>query len=358
MTQITTIGLDLAKNVFQVHGVDANGQVLLRKTLRRSQMLAFFEQLRPCLIGIKACATAHYWARTLQSLGHEVRLISPTYVKPYVKRQKNDVADAAAICEAVSRPSMRFAPVKSVEQQSHLMLHSARELLITQRTALINALRAHFSELGIVAAEGARNVRNLLNLLEQQKENVTETTNIRKVAITALQPLAEMLLETDKQIAKLDREILALHRDNGTSNRLATIPGIGVLTATYMTASLAAFANQFSCGREFAAYLGLVPRQYSSGGKPRLGRISKMGNRHLRKLLVVGATAALYSIRKGTSQSALAVWARQLLEKKPFRLVAVALANKMARIAWAVIVHERDYQADIKPNRLIHTQTA
>ncbi|SPL62455.1 Mobile element protein [Ochrobactrum soli] len=311
MTQITTIGLNLAKNVFQVHGVDADGQVLLRKPLRRSQMLTFFKTLSPCLIGIEACATAHYWAQTLQSLGHDVRLISPAYVKPYVKRQKNDAADAAAICEAVSRPTMRFAPVKSVEQQSTLMLHSARELLITQRTALINAIRAHFSELGIVVAEGARNVRSLLALLQHREEKMNSSAQVPEIAATALQPLAEMLIETDRQIAKLDRAIVEMHRDSETRNRLATIPGIGVLTATYITASLAAFAKQFSCGREFAAYLGLVPRQYSSGGKPRLGRISKMVNRHLRKLLVVGATAALYSIRKGTSQSALALWARQ-----------------------------------------------
>ena len=338
MPEIATIGLDIAKNVFQLHAVDRSGKIVLRKALRRSQMQGFFSTLSPCLIGMEACATAHHWARTLTAFGHEVRLIPPAYVKPYLRRQKNDAADAAAICEAVTRPSMRFVPVKSPQQQSTLMLHGARDLLIGQRTALINALRGHFAELGIVVAQGARNTRQLIAYLQDETNpGLPDTARI------ALRPLAAMLMEIERQIAKLDKAILAAHRSDPVSLRLATIPGIGPIVASCLSASIPD-ASLFQSSREFAAYLGLVPRQHSTGGKPRLGSISKMGNRHLRKLLVVGAHAALYSMKSGKTRTALADWARSLLAKKPFKVVAVALANKMARIAWAVMARSTAYE--------------
>ncbi|NLS08388.1 IS110 family transposase [Rhizobium sp. P32RR-XVIII] len=336
MGEITTIGLDVAKNVFQLHGIDADGHVVLRKSLRRSQMQPFFEKLAPCRIGMEACATAHHWARVLLQAGHDARLIPPSYIKPYLRRQKNDAADAAAICEAVTRPSMRFVPVKSQERQATLMLHSARELLISQRTALINALRGHFAELGIVVPQGARNVRQLIDLLEDEQHSP-------QAVRVALMPLAIALTETETQIAKLDKALLAAHRNDDVSIRLATVPGIGPIIATCLSASVPD-AKLFESGREFAAWLGLVPRQHSTGGKPRLGAISKMGNRHLRTLLVVGAHAALYRMRKASSDTPLANWARGLLSKKPFKLVAVALANKIARIAWVIRARNIDFQ--------------
>jgi transposase len=337
MSEIVTIGLDIAKNVFQLHGVDRSGKIVLRKALRRSQVPGFFSTLPPCLIGMEACATAHHWARTLMVYGHEVRLIPPAYVKPYLRRQKNDAADAAAICEAVTRPSMRFVPVKSPQQQSTLMLHGVRDLLIGQRTALINALRGHFAELGIVVAQGARNTRQLLAFLHEDNPDFPTAARI------ALQPLATMLLGIETQIARLDKAILAAHRSDPVSVRLATIPGIGPIVASCLSASVPD-ASLFQGSREFAAYLGLVPRQHSTGGKARLGSISKMGNRHLRKLLVVGAHAALYSMKSGKTRTAMADWARSLLAKKPFKVVAVALANKMARIVWAVMARSTAYE--------------
>lgn len=340
MNEITTIGLDIAKNVFQLHCVDEDGKVVLRRPLRRGQMLAFFGALPPCLVGMEACATAHHWARALMALGHEVRLIPPAYVKPYIRRQKNDAADAAAICEAVTRPSMRFVPVKSEDQQGTLMQHRARDLLISQRTALINALRGHFAELGIVVAQGARNVRQLLARIDDENDAALPAS-----ARLALKPLATMLADIEAEIAKLDKVILSTHRRDLVSTRLATIPGIGPIVASCLSASVPD-AGVFRCGREFAAWIGLVPRQYSTGGKPRLGHISKMGNRQLRKLLVVGAHAALARMRNGKTTSALADWARSLLASKPFRLVAVALANKIARIAWVVMARDTAYDSN------------
>lgn len=346
MDKITTIGLDIAKNVFQLHGIDADGQIVLRKSLRRGQMQPFFEKLAPCLIGMEACATAHHWARTLIAAGHDVRLIPPSYIKPYLRRQKNDAADAAAICEAVTRPSMRFVPVKSEEQQATLMLHSARELLISQRTALINALRGHFAELGIVAPQGAHNARQLIAILDDDERYTPDAVRI------ALGPLATTLIEIEGQIAKLDKAILTAHRNDDVSLRLSTIPGIGPVIATCLSASVPD-AKLFEGGREFAAWLGLVPRQHSTGGKPRLGSISKMGNRRLRKLLVVGAHAALYRMKSGKTQSPLADWARALLAKKSFKLVAVALANKIARIAWAIMARNIQFQPDFVPDHRV-----
>lgn len=329
MEEITTVGIDLAKNVFQVHAVDASGRVILNKAVRRAGFLALLSKFPKCLIGMEACASSHHWARTLMAMGHTVRLIPPAYVKAYVRRQKNDAADAAAICEAVSRPSMRFVPVKTEEQQAALMLHRVRALLVSQRTALICALRAHMAEFGIVAPIGPRNVSPLLEILADEAD-----ARLPAVARQALRPLARRMTMLRLEIERLDRRLLDWHRSSEVSQRLATIPGIGPITATALAATIAD-PSMFRSGREFAAFLGLVPRQSSSGGKERLGRISKMGDRYLRTLLVVGATAVLRYAKAGGSSSR--VWAESLLAKKPFKLVAVALANKTARIAWAVM---------------------
>jgi transposase len=329
MDEITTVGIDLAKSVFQVHAVDGEGHVVVAKAVRRRDFLALVGKLPPCLIGLEACASSHHWARQLRAMGHDARLIPPSYVKAYVRRQKNDAADAAAICEAVSRPSMRFVPIKSCDQQAVLMLHRVRALLVGQRTALICALRGHLAEFGIVAPTGPRHVAPLLAVLADEDDQ-----SLPILARAALRPLARRLKGLEGEIAQLDRELLDWHRSCELSRRLATIPGVGVLTATALAASITD-PSVFASGREFSAFLGLVPRQASSGGKTKLGRISKMGDRYLRTLLVVGATAVLRHAKTGGSSSKL--WALGLLEKKPFKLVAVALANKTARIAWAVM---------------------
>ena len=335
--QITTIGLDLAKNVFQVHGVDDVGNVIVRGKLRRAEMLAFFAELPACLVGIEACATSHHWARKIATLGHDVRLMPPSYVKAYVRRQKNDAADAEAICEAVRRPTMRFVPVKSAEQQSVLVLHRTRELLVRQRTMLINAIRGHCAEFGIIAAQGARRVCDLVQDIRRQEE-----LTLPDLARAGLLVLANQLDALAAQIYVLERQLLVWHRQDQASQRLATIPGIGIITATALAASVPD-PGVFRSGREFAAFLGLVPRQNSSGGKERLGRISKMGNGYLRKLLVVGATSVIRRARTSTSPSA--TWVRALLERRPARVVTVAMANKNARIAWAVLARGEVYRA-------------
>jgi len=333
--QVTTIGLDLAKQVFQVHGVDANGKAVLRKRLRRAEVLGFFEDLDPCLVGMEACATSHHWARELTGLGHTVRLIPPAYVKPYVRRQKNDAADAEAICEAVGRPSMRFVPVKSVEQQAVLMLHRTRTLLVRQRTMLANALRAHLAEFGIIVAQGLRSLGALI-----ERISAPDADGVPRLARAALAPLVGQFLALEPQIKALEAELVAWHKTSEESRRLQTIPGVGVLTATAIAATVSDPAH-FRSGREFAAWLGLVPRQNSSGGKERLGRVSKMGDGYIRSLLFVGATATIRSAR--TKISAQAAWINSLLARKPAKLVAVALANKMARIAWAVLARQKSY---------------
>ena len=335
----TTIGLDLAKNVFQVHGVDAAGQVTVRKKLRRSELLRFFEALSPCLVGVEACATAHYWARELKALGHEVRLMPPSYVKAYVRRQKNDAADAEAICEAVRRPTMRFVPIKSADRQSVLVLHRTRELLVRQRTMLINAIRGHCAEFGMIVAQGARRVTDLIEHVRQ-----AEAPELPELARSALLMMAEQLDALAAQINAFDHRLLAWHRQDRTSQRLATIPGIGIITATALSASIPD-ASLFRSGREFAAFLGLVPRQNSSGGKDRLGRISKMGDGYLRKLLVVGATSVIRRAR--TSASASASWIKSLLERRPARVVTVAMANKTARIAWVILARGEVYRPPV-----------
>jgi transposase len=346
MEHITTVGIDLAKNVFQVHAIDAKGAVIVSKAVRRAGLLQLLAKFPACLIGMEACASSHHWARELIKLGHTVRLIPPAYVKPYVRRQKNDAADAAAICEAVGRPSMRFVPVKTVDQQAVLMLHRTRALLVSHRTALICALRAHMAEFGVVAPVGPRNVAPLLDILADEAGG-----RIPLLARLALRPLARRMTMLRLEIERLDRRLLDWHRSDTISQRLATIPGIGPITATALAATIAD-PSQFRSGREFAAFLGLVPRQTSSGGKERLGRISKMGDRYLRTLLVVGATAVLRYAKSGGSTSK--VWAEALLAKKPFKVVAVALANKTARIAWAVMARGEVFREGVE----VHAKAA
>jgi transposase len=334
--QITTIGIDLAKTVFQIQAVDADGATVIRKRLRRAEVLSFFAGLEPCLIGMEACATSHYWARELTKFGHTVKLMPPAYVKPYVKRGKNDATDAEAICEAVTRPNMRFVPVKSADQQAVLMLHRTRALLIRQQTMLANAFRAHLAEFGIVVAQGIRHVRTLIEQVFGE-----DPIDLPALARIALRPLVAQLMDLRLQIKMIEKELLAWHRTSQESRRLETIPGVGFITATAIAATVTD-PSQFRSSREFSAWLGLTPRQHSSGGKDRLGRVSKMGNGYLRSLMVVGATAMIrYAREKGAVS---ARWINGLLEKKPARLVSVAVANKTARIAWALLVRKEDYR--------------
>jgi transposase len=334
--QITTIGLDIAKNVFQVHGIDAQEKVVVKKQLRRSQVIAFFAALPPCLVGMEACATAHYWARELRKLGHEVRLMPAKDVKAYVKRNKNDAADAEAICEAVRRPTMRFVRIKSAEQQGQLMQHRTRDVLIRQRTQIINALRAHLAELGIVAAKGDSGVNELLAIVADDRDERLSIDARASVIVLAAQLEALQTL-----IGSIEKRIKMQHRSNETSQRVETIPGIGVLGATAIVATVAD-PTIFRSGRDFAAWIGLVPRQDSTGGKQKLGPISKQGDRYLRRILVVGAIAVLRRARENPGKYP---WLTKLLARRPFKVVAVALANKMARTAWALMAHGGIYRA-------------
>jgi transposase len=337
--QISTIGIDLAKTVFQIHGVDAEGKTVIRKRLRRAEMLSFLAGLEPCRIGIEACATSHYWARELAKFGHTVKLMPPAYVKPYVKRGKNDATDAEAICEAVTRPNMRFVPAKSADQQAALMLHHTRALLIRQQTMLANAFRAHLAEFGIVVAQGIRHVRELI-----ERVFAEDIFDLPAMARTALRPLVAQLMDLRLQIKTIEKKLLAWHRTSQESRRLETIPGVGFITATAI-ATTVTDPLHFRSSREFSAWLGLTPRQNSSGGKDRLGRISKMGNGYLRSLIVVGATAMIRYAREKAAVGA--KWINALLEKKPARLVSVAVANKTARIAWALLVRKEDYRVPV-----------
>jgi transposase len=334
MGEITTVGVDLAKHFFQVHGVDAAGAVVLRKQLRRGQVLMFFGSLPRCLVGMEACATAHYWARELAALGHEVRLMPAQYVKAYVKRNKNDAADAAAICEAVLRPTMRFVPVKTAEQQGALLLHRGRERLVRQRTALVNALRAHLAEFGVVAPQGLRHVGKLIAIVRDDSD-----ARVPALARAVLQVLGTQIEQLDTALAALEKQLLAWHKSNPVSQRLATIPGIGPIIATAIAATVVE-SSGFRSGREFAAWLGLVPRQNSTGGKVRLGGISKRGNRYLRRLLINGASANLLRSKATNADP----WVIGLRRRRPSLVVAVALANKTARIAWAVMHRQEDYR--------------
>ena len=334
--QVTTIGLDIAKNVFQVHGIDANEKVVVRKQLRRSQVLAFFAALAPCLIGMEACATAHYWARELTKLGHKVRLMPAKDVKAYLKRNKNDAADAAAICEAVRRPTMRFVRIKTAEQQGQLMQHRTRDLMMRQRTQVINALRAHLAELGIVAAQGDKGVKELLAVVADQQD-----ARLPVDARASVMVLAAQLEALQTLIGSIEKRIKAQHRTNEVSQRVETIPGIGVIGATAIAATIVD-PRAFRSGRDFAAWIGLVPRQDSTGGKQKLGPISKQGAPYLRRILVVGAISVL---RRAIQNPEKYPWLTQLLARRPFKVVAVALANKMARMAWALLAHGGTYRA-------------
>lgn len=331
--QVTTIGVDLAKSVFQVHGVDAGGQTVLVKTLRRGQLLTLFSRLAPCLVGLEACGSAHYWARQIVARGHQVRLIPPAYVKAYVRRNKTDAADAAAICEAVGRPSMRFVSIKTPERQAVLSMHKARALLVTQRTRLTNAIRAHLAEYGLVAPAGREGFETLLLRLEAGE------LAIPRPLVIALQAMAGPLAPLKAAIGAVEKQIRAWHAADRQSRNLATAPGFGPLVASAVAASLTD-PTAFRSARAYAASLGLTPRIEASGGKARIGRMSKRGDRYIRRLLVNGAQALLNS--KGARADP---WIARLLAEKSRKLAAVAVANKLARIAYAMISSGQPYHA-------------
>ncbi|WP_127751681.1 IS110 family transposase [Devosia sp. 1566] len=337
--QITTVGLDLA---IQVHAVDVSGDVVVRKTLRRSQVLPFFTKLPPCLIGIEACGTSHHWARELTKLGHEVRIMPPAYVKPYVKRSKNDAVDAEAICEAVTRPTMRFVAMKSTDQQAALSLHRVRDLLVKQRTQLVNMIRGLLAEFGINIPEGLERALKLASQIATREAK----PEVPAIAMQILDLLCGQVLDTHVRLQAIDRAVIALQRTDEVARRLSTIPGIKPVGATALAASVAD-PGQFRSGREFAAWLGLTPSQNSSGGKDRLGRITKMGNRYLRKLLVIGATSLVR--RTKHKPEAADPYLLALLARKPARDASVAMANKMARVVWAVMARGEVYQARHAP---------
>ena len=336
MQAITTIGLDIAKSVFQVHGVDAVGNVVVRRQLKRRYVAAFFQRLQPCLVGIEACASSHYWSRELQALGHTVRLMPPAYVKPYVKRQKNDAADAEAICEAVTRANMRFVPTKTPEQQSGLMLHRTRHLFIRQQTAVINAIRALLAEFGIVAPVGRNGVEQLLGVVADPNDK--RLPDVARTCVAALGAQLKMLKE---RILEFDRLIMAWHRSSEASKRLDDIPGVGPALATALVASVAD-PKAFRSGRDFSAWIGLVPKQRSSGGKEKPGNISKQGDRYLRSLFTAGALAVIrYAKIHGTRHRP---WLTALLARRPTKVAAIALANKIARMAWAMMARGEHYK--------------
>ena len=339
MQVVTTVGLDIAKSVFQVHGVDGAGQVVVRRQLKRRYVLAFFEKLPPCLVGIEACASSHHWSRELKALGHTVKLMPPAYVKPYVKRQKNDATDAEAICEAVTRANMRFVATKTPEQQSALTLHRTRHLFIRQQTAVINVIRAHLAEFGIVAPVGRKGVETLLDVVANPADR-----RVPVVARACLAALGAQLRRLKEQILQFDRMIMTWHRSHEASKRLDAIPGVGPVLATALVASIAD-PKAFRSGRNFSAWIGLVPKQYSSGGKDRLGSISKQGDRYLRSLFVAGALAVIrYAKIHGTKHRP---WLTALLARRPSKVAAIALANKMARMVWAMMARGERYKEPV-----------
>jgi transposase len=339
MQSVTTIGLDIAKSVFQVHGVDGAGQVIIRRQLKRRYVLTFFQKLPPCLICMEACASSHHWSRELQAIGHTVRLMPPAYVKPYVKRQKNDATDAEAICEAVGRANMRFVPIKTPEQQSGLVLHRTRHLFIRQQTSVINAIRAHLAEFGIVAPVGRQGVEELLHVVADPNDK-----RIPEIARACLLALGAQLRRIKEQILQFDRMIMAWHRSSEASKRLDAVPGVGPALATAVVASVAD-PKAFRSGRNFSAWVGLVPKQRSSGGKDRLGGISKEGDRYLRGLFVVGALAVIrYAKIHGTKHRP---WLTALLARRPTKVAAIALANKIARMVWAMMTKGERYKEPV-----------
>lgn len=335
--KITTIGIDLAKNVLQIHGADANGKPVLRKQLKRNEVMKYFANVEPCLIGMEACGSAHYWARQLQSLGHELKLIAPQFVKPYVKANKHDVADAEAICEAVSRPTMRFVPIKNVEHQAMLSLHRAREGFIGDRTATANRIRGLMAEFGLIIPQGIGHVRSKVPDLIEDATN--ELPGMFRVLVDQLLAHLKWL---DMQIDQIENQINAWHRSNADSQRLEEIPGIGPIIATALIATIGN-ARNFKNGRQLAAWIGLVPRQHSTGGKQTLLGISKRGDAYLRRLLIHGARSIAYYAQKKANPT---TWLNKLIARKNFNVAAVAQANKTARIVWALLVHGRNFRPD------------
>lgn len=336
--EIATVGIDLAKNVFQVHGINTHGKVELKKQLKRDQMAAFFVNLPACLIGIEACGSAHHWARKLQSMGHTVQLIAPQFVKPYVKTNKNDVADAEAICEAVGRPNMRFVPIKNVEQQAVLALHRVRQGFIKARTAQSNQIRGLLAEFGLIIPQGIGHIATRV------PELIEDATNELPGSFRLLvERLLDHLKVLDKQVIELEVQIKAWHRDSELSRKLEQIPGIGPVTASALVATIGD-AKSFENGRQLAAWMGLVPKQHSTGGKSRLQGISKRGDTYLRTLLIHGARSAILAAQRKAQQAD--SWLTKLLQRRSPNVVAVALANKNARIIWALLAHDREFRPD------------
>lgn len=336
--RITTIGIDLAKSVFQLHGVDQHGKPTLQRQLKRNQVLKFFARQEPCLIGLESCASAHFWARKLQAQGHTVKLMAPQFVKPYVKTNKSDAADAEAICEAVERPNMRFVPVKTIDQQAVLALHRARQGFVKARTAQSNQIRGLLGEFGVIIPQGINSIYQRIPAILEDADN-----ELPALFRQLLERLRDHLKTLDEQAVELEKQIVAWHQSNEDSQRLARVPGIGPLTASALVASVSD-AKQFRNGRQFAAWLGLVPRQHSSGGKPLLLGISKRGDCYLRTLLIHGARAVLRLTER--QPEALKQWLTKLTERRHTNVVSVALANKHARIVWALLAYRREYETN------------
>ena len=340
----TTIGIDLAKLVFQIHGVDEQGKVTVRRQLKRAEMSSYFVNLEPCLIGMEACGSAHFWARKLEGYGHTVKLMAPQFVKPYVKTNKNDVADAEAICEAVSRPNMRFVAIKTVEQQAILSVHRARQGFVKARTAQGNQIRGLLSEFGIIIPQGIRSVMKQIPDILEDGENALPGT-MRNL----LERLTDNLKEMDRQVKELEAQIQLWHRENALSRKLADIPGLGPITASAIVATVGD-AREFKNGRQLAAWMGLVPRQHSSGGKQTLLGISKRGDTYLRTLMIHGARAV---IRFAESKAEPDGWLRKLMARRNKNVAAVALANKNARIVWALLANDRIFRPDYTPAAVV-----
>lgn len=339
--KITTIGLDLAKNVLQIHGADTRGKAVVKKGLKRAQVLPYFANLAPCLIGMEACGSAHYWARKLEGLGHTVKLMAPQFVKPYVKTNKNDAADAEAICEAVTRPTMRFVPIKNGEQQAVLALHRARQGVVKARTAQANQIRGLLAEYGIAIPQGISHIAKHVPEILEDGEN-----GLPGVVRPLIDRLGAHLKELDRQVGELEVQIQTWHRANDASRRLAEIPGIGPITASALVASIGD-AKSFDNGRQLAAWLGIVPRQNSSGGKQTLLGISKRGDTYLRTLLIHGARAVIRVAERKVNHAN--SWLAGVMGRRNKNVAAVALANKNARIVWALLARDRRYTADYAP---------